>query len=284
MPSVESIHYFPFTGAQGINPESAQVTWSGLLNDRQFILYDSDLSSRSHATRISQKQYPKLAVVKTGFSSEAKGVELTLPTESNDEVEPSEFKTTVLPILGVDKEVLVEEFGDLTHCFDAGDTAAQLFADYLQHPSVRVARRSQAWNMAMRGQRPSGRAVAPFHIVTTASVNALQQRSEGRSFGADRFRPNLVIDAGETPFVEREWIGGVLQVGGVAIKIHRETKRCNVPGIDQTTGRNVKDVPKLYPGLAKTEDGKPLFGVYGYPILGIGTYIHQGNPVSIVSR
>ncbi len=46
--------------------------------------------------------------------------------------------------------------------------------------------------------------------------------------------------------------------------VSRPTERCPVPGYDQRTGTNRKDVPKLYRELPKSDDNKPIVGVYLY--------------------
>jgi uncharacterized protein YcbX len=66
-----------------------------------------------------------------------------------------------------------------------------------------------------------------LHVVTTASLAAL--RAKGSSdFDVRRFRPNAVIEA-TGGFVEAEWTGGTLTLGGSTAFVDCPTPRCSMP-------------------------------------------------------
>ena len=71
---------------------------------------------------------------------------------------------------------------------------------------------------------------APMHLLTTATLAALATHHRTGYFDARRFRPNIVIDTGESEppsFKENEWIGRTLALGSeVLLKIERVTGRC----------------------------------------------------------
>lgn len=66
----------------------------------------------------------------------------------------------------------------------------------------------------------------PVHLVTTASLAALG-RSHGHEPDVRRFRPNLLVDTGgSTGFVEHDWIGRRLSLGGVVLAVVAPMPRC----------------------------------------------------------
>lgn len=268
---VESLHEYPLTGGRAVDVSTSTINAAGLTGSRLFVLYDTAVDPREAPNRVSQKQFPRLARV---VSQVAFGNRLLYSVEGDELTGLVKFDYA----RGAD--TWVNEFGDLTPAVDAGDEVASQFAAYLGHDTVRLAFKSASWRHP-EAVEAADRAVAPLHIVTTASVAALQERAGSAEFGAERFRPDIIIDTDE-PFIENGWVGCTLNIGGVEIKILRPTKRCPVPGYDQTTGENKKDVPKLYRALDKA-DGKPVFGVYGYPQFNSRDYglIKVGDPVRV---
>jgi uncharacterized protein YcbX len=66
------------------------------------------------------------------------------------------------------------------------------------------------------------------HLVTTASLRRLSAGCPGSLFDPRRFRPNLVIDAGDPAgFPENGWLGRVLTTaGGVLLRVTGPCPRC----------------------------------------------------------
>lgn len=268
MAYVDSLHYYPLSGARPISPENFDVSAAGAVHDRLFVLYNSRINARDGENRVSQKQIRQLAQVSITpevvfdeqvFSITAPGIDTLLLTDFDGE-----------------PDTQVNEFGDIVPAFDTG--SARLYLDPIVSAyeesndlvgNIRLAQKHPLW-FFVGFEEAKNRTVAPLHIVTSSSVEALQRLAKTSSFGAERFRPNIVVDTeGSVPFIENDWIGRTIYVGGVPVLLTRPTKRCPVPGYDQVTGENKKDIPKLYPGLEHV-DGKPIFGVYGYPILDAG--------------
>jgi uncharacterized protein len=63
---------------------------------------------------------------------------------------------------------------------------------------------------------------AAVHLITTATL---------RRTGAEavRYRPNVVVDAAEEPFVENGWVGREIVIGEVRLRGTLPTPRCSVP-------------------------------------------------------
>ena len=99
---------------------------------------------------------------------------------------------------------------------------------------------------------------SPLSVITTQTVTSLGTLA-GVELDVLRFRPNLLIEAsGEEAFPEDAWVGCVLRVGGMRIRIDRRDKRCVMVNIDPLTlNRN----PAVLRAIAR-ERGACL-GVYG---------------------
>lgn len=76
---------------------------------------------------------------------------------------------------------------------------------------------------------------APIHLVTTATLAHLRAFYPGGRFPIARFRPNLVIEHGETHgWVENGWVGRALLIGcDVRLRVLTPTPRCVVPTLEQ---------------------------------------------------
>jgi uncharacterized protein YcbX len=75
----------------------------------------------------------------------------------------------------------------------------------------------------------------------------------------ERFRPNLLIEAADrAPFSEDLWVGAVLRIGGLRLRVDKRDSRCLVVTLDPlTTERN----PAILRAIARERQG--CLGVYG---------------------
>jgi uncharacterized protein YcbX len=98
----------------------------------------------------------------------------------------------------------------------------------------------------------------PLSLITTQSVAALGAMV-GAELEAERFRPNLLIEAaGAAPFREEAWIGSVLRIGGMRMRVDQRDERCVIVNIDPLTGeRN----PAVLRTLGREREA--CIGVYG---------------------
>jgi uncharacterized protein YcbX len=98
----------------------------------------------------------------------------------------------------------------------------------------------------------------PLSLMSTQTVRALSALV-GTQLSALRFRPNLVIEAlGATQFPEDAWVGSVLWIGGLRMRVDQRDQRCVMINVDpQTTSKN-PDVLR-----AVTREREACLGVYG---------------------
>ena len=97
----------------------------------------------------------------------------------------------------------------------------------------------------------------PLSLLSTQTLAGL-----GRLVGADlvagRFRPNLLVDAAAGEFPEDSWVGRVLRIGALRMRVDQRDQRCVMVTIDPVTlARN----PAILRAIARNRDAR--VGVYG---------------------
>ena len=98
----------------------------------------------------------------------------------------------------------------------------------------------------------------PLSLITTQTIARLGD-AVGTRLDIQRFRPNILVQAAdETPFAEDAWVGCVLRIGGLRLRVDKRDGRCAVITIDPvTTERN----PAILRTVARDHQG--CLGVYG---------------------
>lgn len=68
--------------------------------------------------------------------------------------------------------------------------------------------------------------LSPLHVLTTATLDRLRELAPGATFDVRRYRPNVVLDGAGEGFVENDWPGSVLTLGGATVTASLATMRC----------------------------------------------------------
>jgi uncharacterized protein len=98
----------------------------------------------------------------------------------------------------------------------------------------------------------------PLSVITTQTIAGLSALA-GAELSVLRFRPNLLVEAtGPAPWPEDAWVGCLLQIGGLRMRVDKRDQRCVMVNLDPVTlDRN----PAVLRAIAR-ERGAHL-GVYG---------------------
>jgi uncharacterized protein YcbX len=98
----------------------------------------------------------------------------------------------------------------------------------------------------------------PLSLMTTQTIASLGAWVEP-TLTPERFRPNLLIEAtGDEAFPEDEWVGSVLRIGDMRMRVDQRDVRCVMINIDPDTDEKDPDVLRT---VARERD--TTLGVYG---------------------
>jgi hypothetical protein len=98
----------------------------------------------------------------------------------------------------------------------------------------------------------------PLSVITTQSIDRLGEMV-GARLDVQRFRPNILVEAAaEAPFAEDRWVGGVLRIGGMRMRVDKRDGRCVVITIDPVTTERNPAILRVVAG-----DRQGCLGVYG---------------------
>jgi uncharacterized protein len=97
----------------------------------------------------------------------------------------------------------------------------------------------------------------PLSLLSTQTLAGLG-RLVGANLAVGRFRPNLLVDAPGCDFPEDAWVGRVLRIGGLRMRVDQRDKRCVMVTVDPVT--LLRD-PAILGAIARERDTR--LGVYG---------------------
>ena len=116
----------------------------------------------------------------------------------------------------------------------------------------------------------------PLSLITTQTIGWLSTMV-GAELENRRFRPNLLIEATNgAEFPEDEWIGSVLQIGGMTMRVDKRDKRCVMINVDPVS--SLRDARVL---RAVAQERQGCLGVYGSTVK--PGQVRVGDPVTIES-
>lgn len=264
--TVVSLWRYPVKSMMGEELNAAEVTDRGFLGDRAYALVDQ-ATGKIVSAKHPQK-WARLFDCRAVFAEPPRAGEKTPPVR------------ITLP----DGSMVVSEQADLNQFFtnmlgrDVTWTTAASEALSLEEywPDMEgLAHRDTVTEEAM----PAGTFFdcAPFHILTTATIDRLRELYPHGRFETRRFRPNIVLhlDAGEKDFVEQAWHSRTLVIGDdVRLAITGPCSRCVMTTLPQG------DLPKD-PGILRTavRHNQGHVGVYATVLRG-GT-IRRGDPLRL---
>ncbi|MEU9617897.1 MOSC domain-containing protein [Streptomyces sp. NPDC087228] len=225
--TVRELAYYPVKGCAGTTVDSAQVLGTGLEHDRTFMVVDA-----ADGAFRSQRTHPSMAAI--GVEVLDAGAVLAL---SGEGVEPLRLK---VDRDGPRREVSMFD-RPLGVAADQGDEVAEWFSDALGAKS-RLVRVAPGFDRDGWGDTPGKVNFADAHAVlvtSTASLDGLNARITARGDAEpvpmDRFRANIVLTGNDEPHFE-DRVRRML-LGTVELAHSVRAMRCNVPLIDQRTGR-----------------------------------------------
>lgn len=266
MGSVISLWRYPVKSMMGEELGASGITERGLLGDRAYALVDT--STGKVASAKNPRKWSDLFDFRATFvepprtDGKLSPVQITLPNGTTVHSEQSDCNQILSKTLG--REVILQKTPPKTPCLE----------EYW--PDIDgLAHRDTITDEAM----PAGTFfdLAVFHVLSTATINRLQELYPQGRFELPRFRPNIVVEPipGEKGFVDNNWIGHTLAIGKeVRLKVTGPCPRCVMTTLPQ--GKLPKD-----PGILRTaaQHNQTHVGVYANMVQG-GT-IRRGDRVKL---
>jgi len=232
---------YPLKSAQGIALPVAELSPTGLLHDRRWLLVDP-------AGRfVSQRECPALARLQLSLSE----------TELGFELGAASLKLPLPPYDLPEIPVQVWRSRVLAQCF--AEPVNRWFSQHLQRPLQLVYMPEHCWRATNPDFAP-GRQVSfadgyPYLLTHSASLADLNARLQ-QAVPMNRFRPNLVI-AGGSAYAEDHW--RQLRIGGLHFEIVKPCGRCVIVDIDQKTGSQQPEVLQVLASYRRQQD-QVIFG------------------------
>lgn len=218
---ISDIYIYPIKSLGGISLKSAQVTDRGLLNDRRWMLVDSN------GRFMSQRTMPQMALLRVSMD------ELFLSVE---------HKTRNIPPLRIPlsasagQNITVSIWNDSCRAETVSPLADEWFSRVLDVPCrlVHMAEdslRPVDTKYASMGEIVSFADAYPFLLIGQASLDDLNSRLSEK-LPMNRFRPNIVFSGGR-PYEEDTW--KEFRAGQVTFYPVKPCSRCAIITTDQNT-------------------------------------------------
>jgi uncharacterized protein YcbX len=270
---VHSLHIYPMKSARVLHLSQAEVGAWGLDGDRRYMITDPD------GRFITQRELQALAQI------------TVLETDDALYVHKAGLTDGVLATFDPARRLPVEIWGSHVSAAVADDSVNATLSDWFSQPVKLVhadaeTKRQCSPDWAGEGVQTGFADGYPILITTTSSLRLLNEATmeEGaKTFGMDRFRPNIVIDD-ETPFADDFWAS--LDIAGIRFDLVKPCARCIMTTQDQLTGE--RGGPDPMPAMRKlrmsTDRRVPgvLFGWNAVP-RNTGS-LKIGDPVSVIAE
>ncbi len=127
--------------------------------------------------------------------------------------------------------------------------------------------RAQPVSIVTAGRGMTDSDIPSVAILNTASQADLSARM-GMDLSPDRWRGNLWLD-GAAPWVEFDWIGQSILIGGAVLQIKERITRCSATNVDPTTG------------LTNADTLSALEAAFGHQDFGVYAVVTQSGPIAV---
>ncbi len=279
--TIEELWVYPVKSCAGIQLRESELTDTGLLYDRAWMVVDAE------GEFVSQRELPRMALIQPAF----KMGQLMLRAPG--------MLSLHLGLDVAEGPLQVRVWDDAVDAYDMGEVAAQWFSDFLGPDApvhlkkLRLARFDpevkRPCDPAWTGGREATTQFADgFGLLVTsnaslADLNARLVAAGHQAVDMRRFRPNIVLGGVEPHDEDR--VGAMTITTGDGEAVIEPVKpcgRCPIPDIDPTTATSspaVGDTLQTY-RQDKRLQGAVTFGMNTIVIEGDGQVLRVGQKVS----
>jgi len=223
---ISEINIYPLKSAGQLRVPEAEVTAIGLKHDRGFMVMDQESKAW-----VSQRENPKMATIQATVDADG---HLTLACPAHAKpltVQPQRGNATAEATLWEEPVPAV----------DQGDAAAAWLTEALGQ-SVRLVCPAEGFKSETSAEFANGFEAGlsdgfPYHVISEASVEAVNGKISGDAVSTKNFRPNVVVK-GCAAWAEDQW--SIYRIGEVLFQNVKPCCRCRVTGVDPDTGEDSK--------------------------------------------
>jgi len=245
MPILTGLFHYPVKSLGGVQASVAEVTPTGLDEDRRWMLVDGD------GRFLTQREHPQLARIRV--VPEGDGLTLVVPGLGARHV--------ARPAASI-VSCSVTVWRDQCLAQPADEAVQQWLRQSLGRDDLRLIYmpdstiRKVSPQHAREGDRIGFADGYPFLLISQASLDDLNGRM-ATPLPMSRFRPNLVVDDCP-PFAEDGWRR--VRIGGIEFRVVKPCSRCKVTTIDQLTGEAGQEPLKTLASYRR-RDNEVWFGM-----------------------
>ena len=200
--NVLEIWRYPVKSMLGEPLESADVDVNGIEGDRRWAVVDAETG-----VSLSAKRYANL--LQCQARTENGAVKVALPDGREFDAGTAELAESLSELLG--RRVA-------TRAADAVST--------IKHEFPEAVTEGEGDPFLWEPGTAAFFDLSPLHLITTATLDQLNQLRADSEFHRARFRPNFLVEADETGFVENAWVNRDIRIGQVICRVFDLTKRC----------------------------------------------------------
>lgn len=259
---MKEIFRHPVKSMQGESLDRAQLGDRGLDGDRAYALFDTESGFVVSAKR--PKRWGD--VLRCAARTRSGTTSVELPTGNEYAIDDPELLVALAALFGRSVSIIdqapkgsgFEEVWVRDLKADAGP--------YFDRPSEVVDGEEMVVGGTFMAKNENLFNLGAVHLVTTASLRHLAELAPDTDFDARRFRPNVLIDTEATGFVENDWVGRTLRIGGIDLRVSVAVPRCvmtTLPFADVPADRDVLRTVTAHNRIL------PMDGMAAYPCVGV---------------
>lgn len=259
---VTQLNRFPVKSMQGESPVEVDIDEDGIVGDRTWALRDVE-TDKLVSAKMPRLWARALDCTVTGTGDD---VALTLPGGATFTIDDPDLPGACSALFG--REVVLERAERTqqgVYASDWPDVEGLTLSGEVDFPT----------NLLGTGTRFVD--VAAIHLITTASLRALEGSTPDLDVDTRRFRPSLVIDTPSADgFVENGWQGHTLRIGQVEIVVGIPAPRCVMTTLEQP---GLDREPGMLKALARVNRQTNKVGTFA--CLGAYAKVSQFGPVRV---
>jgi uncharacterized protein len=251
--TIKALWRFPVKSMLGEELDAAELGEGGIVGDRAYAVMDKQTGKVASAKH--PKLWPDLLGCRASFVE---------PPRPGEELPPARIDladgSSVLSDAPDVDAVLSRFFGrgvELARAAQNGYTIDQYHPDEEYDPEHRDEVVEAQLGAAFFNQRGLPSAVPegsffdlfPLSVLTTSSLDRLNELEPQSRFDPRRFRMNVIVDTSAPGFVENEWLGRTLAIGDdVQLAVALPDPRCVMPSLAQ---EDLPRDPQILKALAR---------------------------------